>query len=100
MKARKYDWDRPRMRDLMRKPATSVDVLEKANDKGEIGYAHGGDGGDWPAVQECLDQGWIKYSHDASVGGRFDIMRGPFQRRDIYVLTALGRERLGLPRSP
>lgn len=80
------------MRDLMRPPATAIEVLRKANNKGEIGYAPGGDHGDLPAIQECLSLGWIRYSHDASVGGRHSDR--PYQRRDIYILTEKGRQQL------
>ncbi len=75
---------------IMRKPLTAIEVLQKRNDKNEVGYAYGGDGTDWPAVQECLARGWIVYAYDMSVGSRHDLEGRKFQQRDIYRLTPAG----------
>lgn len=70
-------------------PITPEDVLKLANDKGEIGYAYGGDNLDLPAVEICLRKGWIEYGYDASIPAyeRY----GP-QTRSIFYITELGKK--------
>lgn len=72
-------------------------ILMKTNDRGEIGYAWGGDNADLPLVKECEGRRLIVYSHDASVGYPSSDIVGWLggktpQRRDIYKLTERGRE--------
>jgi hypothetical protein len=67
------------------------DVLRKANDRGEIGYAYGGKNEDLPAVQECVSLGYIKWVADASPG--FDA-KFYGQRRDLFAITDKGRKAL------
>jgi len=69
-------------------------ILRKANDRGEVGYAHGGADLDWPAVQYCLDRDWLVFKCDASIGGHGDPLGRTFQQRTIYTVTRLGREAL------
>lgn len=66
-----------------------LDVLRLANDRGEIGYAYGGDDVDLVHVMTASRLGLIYYSHDASVG-----LGGKYagQRRGIYKITDKGRE--------
>lgn len=75
-------------------PRSALDILKYANDRGEIGFAEGGDNRDWLLVEECHYNGWIAYSHDASIGGRGDPEGREFQKRTIYRLTDAGREAL------
>lgn len=75
----------------MREPATAIDVLRKANDRGEVGYAHGGMHEDWPAVSECLGRGWIEHARSYSSFARM---------RSIYRLTEEGSKVLRLAGGP
>lgn len=74
---------------------TPLDVLGKANERGEVGYAtplpNSDARDDWEAVQECLDKGWLVYGYDASPD-IFSVYHG--QRRTVYHLTAAGRAEL------
>lgn len=74
--------------------ATSAQhLLTLVNERGEIGYAFGGAETDYRFVEECIENGWIVFSHDASVGGgRFDDR--PYQKRSIYRITEKGRQAL------
>lgn len=75
----------------MSKVANVDDLLKKANAHGEIGYAYGGDDHDLQFIDEAVDRGWIKHAYDATpgIGAKYE-----FQRRDVYKLTASGRDRL------
>ena len=66
-------------------------ILCKANERDEIGYAHTKDNKQWPLVETAMKLGLIVYSHDKSPG--IDSLHYG-QRRDIYVLTAKGRQLL------
>jgi hypothetical protein len=74
---------------------TALDVLRKANERGEVGYADPltpDDGNtDWLALQECIDKGWLIWSYDASPD-IFSKYHG--QKRTVYRLTAAGRAAL------
>lgn len=73
-------------------PTTALDVLNKVNSHGEVGYAHGGTEQDWSAVQECLSNGWLVYGYDAS---QSYFIYGPrAQHRTVYYITTKGREAL------
>lgn len=72
-------------------------ILRKADEHPDklVGYAHG-DGtktprrDDGPALQECLAKGYLVFAYDASVGGRGEYDRIPYQRRSVYKLTDAG----------
>lgn len=66
-----------------------IDVLRKANERGEIGYAFGGKNEELPYVRECERRGWIAFSHDATpgIGSAYE-----GQKRNIYLLTTKGRK--------
>lgn len=76
------------------KGITALELLGFANPKGEIGYAYGGDGEDWPAVEMAKRLGWVTYGYDAS---QSQLVHGPdAQQREVYFLTDAGRAALRL----
>lgn len=77
-----------------RKGITALELLGFANDKGEIGYAYGGHGEDWPAVEMAKRLDWITYGYDASQSSL--IYGTGAQQREVYFLTDTGRAALRL----
>lgn len=71
--------------------ASARDILKFANQKGEIGYAYGGDDRHLPFVLEAKRRGWIKWGYDASQSA---LVHPRPQTRDVYFITSAGREAL------
>lgn len=67
------------------------DVLKLANERGEIGYAWGGDNAHLPFIREAEARGWIRWAYDATpgFGSKFE-----GRKRDVYLLTEAGRNAL------
>lgn len=64
-----------------KRPASPEQVLAAANGKGEIGYVAGGEDRDWPAMQELIDRGRIRFKQDRSYR---DVASGEWRSRLIY----------------
>lgn len=72
------------------KPKTPEETLLLANDRGEIGYAYGGDNLDLPSIRTLESRGWIEWSYDLTPN---PLERFP-KRNSIFVLTRSGQEKL------
>jgi hypothetical protein len=71
-------------------PFGPLDVVLLANEKGEVGYAWGGENQQLPAVREAEARGWITWAYDASPGGDYPSPRERRDKRDVYRLTPAG----------